>query len=66
MYEEKILRKRPELNERQKKFVDFYLQSANATESARKAGYLIGGMPFTFFHTENKKYAGGLLWRGRK
>ena len=39
MYEEKILRKRPELNERQKRFVDYYLQSSNATDSARKAGY---------------------------
>ncbi len=39
MYEDKIIRKRPELNERQKKFVDYYLQSSNATESAKKAGY---------------------------
>lgn len=27
------------LNERQKKFVDYYLQSGNLSESARKAGY---------------------------
>lgn len=33
------LRKQPELNERQKRFVDYYLQSSNATESAKKAGY---------------------------
>ena len=33
------LRKNPLLNERQKRFVDFYVQSCNATESAKKAGY---------------------------
>ena len=32
-------RKRPELNDRQKKFVDYYLQTGNATESAKRAGY---------------------------
>lgn len=32
-------RKRAELNERQSLFVDFYIQSGNATESAKKAGY---------------------------
>lgn len=41
MNDEKVIRKRPELNERQKKFVDYYLQSSNATESAKKAGYSI-------------------------
>lgn len=39
MNEDKVIRKRPELNERQKRFVDYYLQSSNATDSARKAGY---------------------------
>ena len=32
-------RKREELNERQKAFVDYYIQTCNATESAREAGY---------------------------
>lgn len=32
-------RKRPELNDRQALFVDFYIQTGNASESARKAGY---------------------------
>ena len=32
-------RKRPELNGRQAMFVDYYVQSGNATESAKKAGY---------------------------
>lgn len=32
-------RKRPDLNTRQVLFVDFYIQSGNATESAKKAGY---------------------------
>ena len=41
MNEDKVIRKRPELNERQKRFVDYYLQSSNATESAKKAGYSI-------------------------
>ena len=27
------------MNERQKRFVDFYIQTGNASESARKAGY---------------------------
>lgn len=27
------------LTERQKRFVDFYIETGNATESARKAGY---------------------------
>lgn len=36
---DKIIRKRPELNERQALFVDFYIQTCNATESAKKAGY---------------------------
>ena len=30
---------KPKLNERQTKFVDYYIQSGNASESARKAGY---------------------------
>ena len=38
MLEQKI-RKRPELNMRQALFVDHYIQTGNATESARKAGY---------------------------
>lgn len=33
------LRKNPELNERQKRFVDNYIQSCNATDAAKKAGY---------------------------
>ena len=41
MNEDKVIRKRPELNERQKRFVDYYLQSSNATDSARKAGYSV-------------------------
>lgn len=41
MNEDKVIRKRPELNERQKRFVDYYLQSSNATESAKKAGYSV-------------------------
>ena len=32
-------RKNPLLNERQLKFIDFYIQSCNATESAKLAGY---------------------------
>ncbi len=28
-----------ELNERQKRFVDYYIQTGNATEAAKKAGY---------------------------
>lgn len=35
------LRKREELNIRQKHFVDYYIQTGNATESAKKAGYLL-------------------------
>ena len=33
------IRKTPTLNERQKRFVDFYIQSSNSTESAKLAGY---------------------------
>ena len=32
-------RKREELNTRQSLFVDYYIQTGNATESAKKAGY---------------------------
>ena len=32
-------RDKPKLNERQKAFVDYYVQSANATEAAKKAGF---------------------------
>ena len=39
MYKTTEIRKQPGLNERQKRFVDYYLQSSNATESAKKAGY---------------------------
>lgn len=39
MSKQSELRKNPLLNERQKRFVDFYVQSCNATESAKKAGY---------------------------
>ena len=34
-----VFRKRPELNGRQRAFVDFYIQTGNATESAKQAGY---------------------------
>lgn len=30
---------RRELNERQKRFIDFYIQTGNVTDSARRAGY---------------------------
>ena len=39
MSKESERRKREELNERQKLFVDYYIQTGNATESAKKAGY---------------------------
>lgn len=37
------------LNERQKKFVDFYIQTNNISESARKAGYEEKNAPQTGF-----------------
>ena len=39
MSKESERRKLPELNGRQKLFIDYYIQTFNATESARKAGY---------------------------
>ena len=33
------LRKKPDLNRRQQKFVDYFVQIGNATEAAKKAGY---------------------------
>ena len=39
MSKESEIRKREELNIRQKHFVDYYIQTGNATESAKKAGY---------------------------
>ncbi len=33
------IRKKPELNERQNRFVDYYIQTTNATASAKNAGY---------------------------
>ena len=30
---------KPKLNEKQKLFIDYYIQSGNATQAAKKAGY---------------------------
>lgn len=38
-------RKQPHLNERQKKFVDYYMQTLNIGESAKKAGYSESNAP---------------------